>query len=119
MKGGSAADAEMAMMLVLTLVEPQSSGVGGGGFFVYHDAKSGQIATIDGRETAPAAATPDRFLDANGQPRGFMDVVPGGLSVGVPGNFRLMEAVHTRRSAERRVGKECVSTCSFRWSPYH
>src|SRR3546814_7666953 len=69
----------MAMMLVLTLVEPQSSGVGGGGFFLYHDAKTGQIATIDGRETAPAAATPDRFLDANGQPRGFMDVVPGGL----------------------------------------
>src|SRR3546814_5904745 len=83
-------------MLVLTLVEPQSSGVGGGGFFVYHDAKSGKISTIDGRETAPAAATPDRFLDANGQPRGFMDVVPGGLSVGVPGNIRLMEAVHER-----------------------
>ncbi|MBB5707536.1 gamma-glutamyltransferase [Sphingopyxis panaciterrulae] len=96
MKGGSAADAEMAMMLALTLVEPQSSGVGGGGFFVYHDAKTGKISTIDGRETAPAAATPDRFLDANGQPRGFMDVVPGGLSVGVPGNIRLMEAVHER-----------------------
>src|SRR3546814_11388284 len=83
-------------MLVLTLVEPQSSGVGGGGFFVYHDAKSGKISTIDGRETAPAAATPDRFLDANGPPRGFLDVVPGGLSVGVPGHIRLMEAVHER-----------------------
>src|SRR3546814_13271386 len=72
MKGGSAADAEMAMMLVLTLVEPQSSGVGGGGFFVYHDAKSGKISTIAGRETAPAAATHDRFRDPNGQPPGFM-----------------------------------------------
>ncbi|SNT28588.1 gamma-glutamyltransferase 1 Threonine peptidase. MEROPS family T03 [Sphingopyxis indica] len=96
MKGGSAADAEMAMMLVLTLVEPQSSGIGGGGFFLYHDAKTGTIATIDGREKAPAAATPERFLDKDGKPRGFMDVVPGGLSVGVPGNIRLMEEVHKR-----------------------
>lgn len=95
-KGGSAADAEMAMMLVLTLVEPQSSGVGGGGFFIYHDAKTGQLATIDGREKAPAAATPDRFLGKDGKPRGFMDVVPGGLSVGVPGNIRLMQEVHKR-----------------------
>lgn len=96
MKGGSAADAEMAMMLVLTLVEPQSSGIGGGGFFIYHDAKTGQILTIDGREKAPAAATPDRFLGKDGKPRGFMDVVPGGLSVGVPGNIRLMQDVHKR-----------------------
>src|SRR3546814_8538289 len=86
----------MAMMLVLTLVEPQSSGVGGGGFFVYHDAKSGQISTIDGRETAPAAAMHDRFLDANGQPRGVMDVVHDGLSVGVPGNLCRMEDGHDR-----------------------
>ena len=95
-KGGSAADAQMAMMLVLTLVEPQSSGVGGGGFFIYHDAKTGQVTTIDGREKAPAAATPDRFLGKDGKPRGFMDVVPGGLSVGVPGNIRLMQEVHKR-----------------------
>ncbi len=95
-KGGSAADAQMAMMLVLTLVEPQSSGIGGGGFFIYHDAKTGEILTIDGREKAPAAAKSDRFLDRNGNPRGFMDVVPGGLSVGVPGNIRLMQEVHKR-----------------------
>jgi gamma-glutamyltranspeptidase len=95
-KGGSAADAQMAMMLVLTLVEPQSSGVGGGGFFLYHDAKTGEITTIDGRETAPDAAKPDRFLGKDGKPRGFMDVVPGGLSVGVPGNIRLMQEVHKR-----------------------
>lgn len=92
--GGSAADAAMAMMLVLTLVEPQSSGVGGGGLLVYHDAASDSIATIDGRETAPAAAKPDRFLGPDGKPRPFMEVVPGGLSVGVPGNVRLMEMAH-------------------------
>ncbi|MEY4268811.1 MAG: hypothetical protein RLZZ58_27 [Pseudomonadota bacterium] len=95
-KGGSAADAAMAMMLVLTLVEPQSSGVGGGGFLVHHDGDDGSVATIDGREKAPAAARPDRFLGAEGKPRGFMDVVPGGLSVGVPGNIRLMERAHKR-----------------------
>lgn len=95
-EGGSAADAAMAMMLVLTLVEPQSSGIGGGGFLLYHDARSNSISTIDGREKAPAAATPQRFLGPDGQPRSFMDVVPGGLSVGVPGNVRLLEETHKR-----------------------
>lgn len=93
-KGGTATDAAIAMMLVLTLVEPQSSGVGGGGFLVHHDAATNKIATIDGRETAPAAATPDRFLGPDGKPRGFIDIVPGGLSVGVPGNLRLAELAH-------------------------
>lgn len=95
-EGGTAADAAIAMVAVLTLVEPQSSGIGGGGFMVYHDAKDGSIATIDGRETAPAAAKPERFLGADGKPRGYMDVIPGGLSVGVPGNVRLMEMAHKR-----------------------
>lgn len=95
-KGGSATDAAMAMMLVLTLVEPQSSGIGGGGFLVHHSAADGSIATIDGREKAPASATPDRFLGKDGKSRGFMEVVPGGLSVGVPGNMRLMEMAHKR-----------------------
>ncbi len=94
--GGSAADAAMATMLALTVVEPQSSGIGGGGFFVYHDAASGETVTIDGREEAPAAARPDRFLDANGQPLGMRDAVPGGRSVGVPGNIRLAAEVHRR-----------------------
>ncbi|PZQ21846.1 MAG: gamma-glutamyltransferase [Sphingopyxis macrogoltabida] len=94
--GGSAADAAVAMVAVLTLVEPQSSGIGGGGFLVYHDQKTDSIATIDGRETAPASAKPDRFLGADGKPRPFMDVVPGGLSVGVPGNMRLMETAHRK-----------------------
>jgi gamma-glutamyltranspeptidase / glutathione hydrolase len=95
-KGGSATDAAMAMMLVLTLVEPQSSGIGGGGFLVHHDTRDGSIATIDGREKAPASATADRFLGKDGKPRGFMEIVPGGLSVGVPGNARLMEMAHAR-----------------------
>lgn len=95
-KGGTAADAAVAMVAVLTLVEPQSSGIGGGGFLVYHNAADGSIATIDGRETAPAAAKPERFLGADGKPRPFMDVVPGGLSVGVPGNVRLMEMAHKK-----------------------
>lgn len=95
-EGGSAADAAMAMMLVLTLVEPQSSGVGGGGFLVYHDAKTDQTGTINGREMAPASAKPDRFLGPDGKPRGYGDVIPGGLSVGVPGNVRLMELTHKK-----------------------
>jgi gamma-glutamyltranspeptidase/glutathione hydrolase len=88
--GGSAADAAMAMMLTLTVVEPQSSGIGGGGFLIHHDARTGLIDTIDGREKAPAAATANRFLDAGGKPLPFMTAVAGGKSVGVPGNVRLM-----------------------------
>lgn len=94
--GGSAVDAEMAMMLALTVVEPQSSGIGGGGFLVYHDAKTGRTTTINGRETAPASAKPDRFLGVNGKPRGFVDSFPGGLSVGVPGNIALMGEAHRK-----------------------
>jgi gamma-glutamyltranspeptidase/glutathione hydrolase len=96
MAGGTAADAEMATMIALTVVEPQSSGIGGGGFFVYYDAARQQTITIDGREEAPAAATPARFLDANGRPRSVGDAIPGGLSVGVPGNIRLAAEVHRR-----------------------
>ncbi len=94
--GGSAADAEMAMMLALTVVEPQSSGIGGGGFFLYQDAKTGKLYTIDGREKAPAAATSQRFIGADGKPMPFFQAVPGGISVGVPGNIRLMAMVHKR-----------------------
>ena len=94
--GGSAADAAMAMMLALTVVEPQSSGIGGGGFILYHDAKTGRIGTVDGREKAPKSATPDLFLNAEGKPLGFLQAFPGGKSVGVPGNIRLMERVHAR-----------------------
>lgn len=94
--GGSAADAQMAMMLVLTVVEPQSSGIGGGGFFVHHDGKTGAIETVDGREMAPSATRPDRFLRKDGKPLPFIDAFPGGLSVGVPGNIALMARVHAK-----------------------
>jgi gamma-glutamyltranspeptidase/glutathione hydrolase len=89
--GGSAVDAGIAVQLVLTLVEPQSSGIGGGVFVVHHDGK--QVQTIDGRETAPAAATPDLFMK-DGRPMGFMEGVVGGRSVGVPGTLRALELAH-------------------------
>ncbi len=95
-KGGSAADAAMAMMLALTVVEPQSSGIGGGGFLVHYDAGDATISTINGRETAPAAATPQRFTDAEGKPLPFLQAFPGGKSVGVPGNIRLMAEAHRK-----------------------
>lgn len=89
--GGSAIDAGIAVQLVLTLVEPQSSGIGGGVFIVHHDGR--QVQTIDGRETAPAAATPELFMK-DGRPMGFMDGVVGGRSVGVPGTLRALELAH-------------------------
>ncbi len=95
-QGGSAADAALAMMLALTVVEPQSSGIGGGGFFVYHDAKRGQPATIDGRETAPAALREDRFLKPDETPLPFRDAFLGGHSVGVPGNIALAAKAHEK-----------------------
>jgi gamma-glutamyltranspeptidase/glutathione hydrolase len=94
--GGSAADAEMAMMITLTVIEPQSSGIGGGGLILYHDAKSGKLETVDGRETAPGAAHADRFIGPDGKPLPFIQAWPGGLSVGVPGNIRLAALVHKR-----------------------
>ena len=94
--GGSAADAAMAMMLTLTVVEPQSSGIGGGGLILYHDARTGKLNTIDGREKAPASALPDRFMGTDGKPLPFLEAFPGGKSVGVPGNIRLMERTHAR-----------------------
>lgn len=94
--GGSAADAALATMLALTVVEPQSSGIGGGGFLVYHDERRDRLSTYDGRETAPAAATPALFLGPDGRPLPFGQARPGGKSVGVPGNFRLMELAHER-----------------------
>ena len=94
--GGNAADALVAVQTVLGLVEPQSSGMGGGAFLVWYDGKTGEMTTFDGRETAPAAATPDLFLGDDGQPLEFMDAVVGGRSVGVPGVPRLLETVHRR-----------------------
>ncbi|MCR4265986.1 gamma-glutamyltransferase [Nitratireductor sp. ZSWI3] len=95
-QGGSAADALVAVQTVLGLVEPQSSGIGGGAFLVWYDAASGKLTTFDGRETAPAAATPELFLDDKGEPFAFFDAVVGGRSIGTPGVVRLMEAVHEK-----------------------
>ena len=94
-QGGSATDAAIATMLALTVVEPQSSGIGGGGFVLHSDA-AGRIETLDGRETAPAAAGPGWFLDADGKPVPFPQAVQSGLSVGVPGNVRLAAEAHRR-----------------------
>lgn len=93
--GGSATDAAIAVMLALTVVEPQSSGIGGGGFLVRGEA-DGDITTFDGRETAPAGATPDWFLNADGSLPDFDKSVQSGLSVGVPGNLRLAELAHAK-----------------------
>lgn len=90
-KGGTAADAMVAVQTVLGLVEPQSSGLGGGAFVIYYDAKTGTTTTIDAREKAPSAATEDRFLG-----RGFIDNWQSGLSVGVPGTPRMMEYVQNK-----------------------
>lgn len=95
-QGGSAADAAIAALLVLGLVEPQSAGLGGGAFWLQYDAESGRLTSYDGRETAPAAARPDRFLDAEGQPLDFWTAVASGRSVGVPGLVRLLALVHER-----------------------
>ena len=93
-KGGSATDAAMAMMLALTVVEPQSSGIGGGGFLLHHDAATNRLQTIDGREKAPMSADESLFLDDDGKPQKFLDAFQGGQSVGVPGNIRLMARAH-------------------------
>ena len=92
--GGSAVDAAIAVQLVLALVEPQSSGLGGGALLVHFDGK--EMATLDGRETAPAAAIPERFLWADGKPVEFYAAVIGGRSVGVPGTPRLLEEAHKK-----------------------
>ncbi len=91
--GGSAVDAAIAAALVLNLVEPQGSGIGGGGFLVHYAAKKGELAAYDGRETAPQSATPYLFI-RDGKPMSFIDAVVGGRSVGVPGLLRMFEMAH-------------------------
>ncbi|WP_404404971.1 gamma-glutamyltransferase [Pelagibacterium halotolerans] len=92
--GGTAADAAVAVQAMLGLVEPQSSGLGGGAFLLYWDAETGELTTYDARETAPLAADETYWLDENGEPLGFWDAVIGGRSAGVPGTPMLLEVLH-------------------------
>ncbi len=91
--GGTAIDAAVAVQAMLTLVEPESSGIGGGAFMLYWDAQSAQLLTYDGRETAPAA-TDSRYFYRDGEPLSWPDARTGGLSVGVPGTVKLLETAH-------------------------
>ena len=93
--GGDAIDAAIAVQSVLGLVEPQSSGLGGGAFLLYFDAQSGDLTVYDGRETAPASATPELFIDENGETLGFFDSVFSGHSIGVPGAVAMLSMAHT------------------------
>ncbi|MEO1138993.1 MAG: gamma-glutamyltransferase [Pseudomonadota bacterium] len=95
-EGGTAADAMIAVQTVLGLVEPQSSGLGGGAFLIWFDGETGEVTTLDGRETAPLAATPRLFQDETGAPMEFFDAVVGGRSVGVPGVPALLAEAHVR-----------------------
>lgn len=94
--GGNAIDAAIAAQAMLGLVEPQSSGLGGGAFLIYHDGETGNVTTLDGRESAPSAATPKLFQDDQGEPLKFFDAVIGGRSVGVPGTPALLDEMHKR-----------------------
>ena len=95
-RGGTAIDAAVAVQLVLNLVEPQSSGIGGGAFILHYSSNDATLSAYDGRETAPAAARAERFLDADGRPLKFFDAVVGGKSVGTPGVLRALELAHAR-----------------------
>ncbi len=90
--GGSAIDAAIAVQMVLGLVEPQSSGIGGGAFMLHFNGR--EVQAFDGRETAPAAADEKLFIGADGKPMPFYDAVVGGRSVGVPGTVRMLEMAH-------------------------
>jgi len=94
-RGGTAVDAAIAaVQMVLGVVEPQASGLGGGGFMLHYNATTGAMTVYDGRETAPAGATPKMFLDGNGKPLGFREATVSGISVGVPGALAMLELAH-------------------------
>ena len=97
--GGSAVDAAVAIQAMLGLVEPQSSGIGGGAFMLYYDAHTATVFAISGREKAPAGAVPDMFLDAQGRPLSYLQAVRTGRSTGVPGAVALLAEAHTRFGA--------------------
>ncbi|MBX2847113.1 MAG: gamma-glutamyltransferase family protein [Acidiferrobacterales bacterium] len=93
--GGSAVDAAIAIQSVLSLVEPQSSGLGGGGFMVFFDNQTKRVSVYDGRETAPASVTPDLFLDDEGEPLQFIAAKTSGISTGVPGMVSMLHLAHS------------------------
>ncbi len=111
--GGSAVDAAIAAQAMLTLVEPESTGIGGGAFMVLFDPAQKKVTTFDGREMAPASATPGMFLDANGKPRAHFDAIPGGLSVGVPGDVAMMWLAHKKygRLAWSKLFAPAIALC--------
>jgi gamma-glutamyltranspeptidase/glutathione hydrolase len=94
--GGTAVDAAIATQMVLGLVEPESSGIGGGAFMLVYDPRTKHTTSFDGREMAPASATPTMFLDANGAPRNKGEAIPGGLSVGIPGVVKMLWMAHAK-----------------------
>lgn len=102
--GGNAIDAAVAVQMMLNLVEPQSSGIGGGAFMLYWDAGNKKLLTYDGRETAPLAATPEYFFNEQGEPKRFWEAVVGGRSVGVPGTLRLLEKAHQAHGSKDWAG---------------
>ncbi len=107
--GGNAIDAAVAVQMVLTLVEPQSSGIGGGAFLMHYDGSN--VQAFDGRETAPSAATGELFME-DGEPLPFMDAVASGLSVGVPGVLRMLEQAHAEHG---QLARRELFTLPLRW----
>ncbi|NJC04937.1 gamma-glutamyltranspeptidase/glutathione hydrolase [Sphingomonas kaistensis] len=120
-RGGSAADAAVAVQAALSLVEPQSSGLGGGAFMTYFDARTGKVIVYDGRETAPAGASPTMFIGTDGKPLPFATAVLSGRATGVPGALRMLETVqraHGRlRWSELFEGTAVLAEQGFTISP--
>lgn len=100
-KGGNAIDAAVAIQTMLGLVEPQSSGIAGGAFLMYYDARTHEVSALDGREKAPAAAPANMFLDEHGKPLPFLEAVRSGRSTGVPGAIAMLYAAHSRLGSLR------------------
>jgi gamma-glutamyltranspeptidase/glutathione hydrolase len=100
-KGGNAIDAAVAVQTMLGLVEPQSSGIAGGAFLMYYDARSREVSALDGREKAPAAAPPNMFLDEHGKPLPFLEAVRSGRSTGVPGVIAMLYSAHAKLGSMR------------------
>lgn len=96
-RGGTAVDAAIAVQMVLGVVEPHASGIGGGGFLLNYDGSSHAITVYDGRETAPAGASPTMFLSPDGRPLGYREAVASGISVGVPGLLAMLELAHKEK----------------------